>query len=249
MTETITHADAADIPEPDIDHLITEDDEPVDNLFSEKQQRLLAESVNASWRPGRPFLAAANVGVFNTIHDQAVVPDVFLSLDVQVHENIWEKRNRSYMIWEFGKPPDVVIEVVSNQKGKELGEKLKRYERMRALYYAVFDPQRLIQKEALRIFELAVGEYLPKLDRNLSRVGLGLTLWEGVFEGHRAQWLRWCDDGGNLLPTGAESALMERQQREAAEASLDKERQRADRLAEKLRSLGIDPDGTPGTAR
>jgi Uma2 family endonuclease len=232
MTETITHPDSADIPEPDIDHLITEDDEPVDNLFSEKQQRLLTESVNASWRPGRPFLAAANVGVFNTIHDQAVVPDVFLSLDARVHENIWEKRNRSNMIWEFGKPPDVVIEVVSNQKGKELGEKLKRYERMRALYYAVFDPQRLIQKEALRIFELAVGEYIPKLDRNLSRVGLGLTLWEGVFEGHRAQWLRWCDDGGNLLATGAESARMERQ--------------RADRLAEKLRSLGIDPDEIPG---
>lgn len=227
MTEIITDQDFSEAPEPNIDHLVTEDDTPVDNLFSEKQQRLLTDSLNVSWNPGRPFLAAANVGVFNTIHEPAVVPDVFLSLDVRVHENVWEKRNRSYMIWEFGKPPDVVIEVVSNQKGEELGEKFRRYQRIRVLYYVVFDPLRIIQKEPLRIFEFSVGEYIPKLDRSLSRIGLGLTLWDGAYEGHRERWLRWLDHGGNLLPTGVESALLERQ--------------RADKLAEKLRSLGVDP--------
>lgn len=41
-------------------------------------------------------------------------------------------------------------------------------------------------------------------------------------------WLRWWDSQGNLLLTGEERA--------------EQERQRADRLAEQLRSLGIEPD-------
>ena len=36
---------------PGVEHLVTEDDTPVDNLFSEKQQRLLTEPLYASW-PG-----------------------------------------------------------------------------------------------------------------------------------------------------------------------------------------------------
>jgi len=39
MTSMITPYD--EIEPPNIDHIVTEDDEPVDNLFSEKQQRLL----------------------------------------------------------------------------------------------------------------------------------------------------------------------------------------------------------------
>jgi hypothetical protein len=30
---------------PEVEHLVTEDDTPVDNIFSEKQQRLLTESL------------------------------------------------------------------------------------------------------------------------------------------------------------------------------------------------------------
>lgn len=65
--------------QPDIAHLITEDDEPVDNLPSEKQQRLLTESLYSSWSgpgAGRTFLACANVGVFYQAKDPAIVPDV-----------------------------------------------------------------------------------------------------------------------------------------------------------------------------
>ena len=37
---------------PNIDHLVTEDGAPVDNQFSEKQQRLLVEVLYCSWQPG-----------------------------------------------------------------------------------------------------------------------------------------------------------------------------------------------------
>ena len=124
---------------PDANQLVTEDDTPVDNFASEKQQRLLAGSLYSSWL-GRTFLAAANVGIFNTASEPAIVPDVFLSLNVQVPENWWKKQSRSYILWQFGKPPEVVIEIVSNRVGDELGNKMRCYEQMRVSYYIVFDP-------------------------------------------------------------------------------------------------------------
>src|SRR5229473_7405843 len=115
----------------DVNNLITEDDTPVDNLFSEKQQRLLTEPLYSSWAgPAGPtdarrkFLAAANVGLFPSVHQPPLVPDVFLSLDVEVAEDWYDKSHRSYFFWEFGKAPEAVIEIVSNQKGHELGSKL-----------------------------------------------------------------------------------------------------------------------------
>lgn len=234
---------------PDISHIVTEDDEPVDNIFSEKQQRLLAESLNGSWDPGRPFVAASNVGIFYAVHEPPVVPDMFLSMDVQLPEDIWEKRHRSYFLWEYGKPPEVAVEIVSNTKGREVREKFAKYLNIGVRYYIVFDPQKVIQQDVLRIYEMSPGQYIPKIDRYLSRVGLGVTLWEGVYENRHDLWLRWCDADKNLIPTGreraeqaeayAEKALYDAEQ---AKSEADKARQRSEKLAEKLRALGIDPD-------
>jgi len=213
----------------DISHIITEDDTPVDNIFSEKQQRLLAESLNSNWKPGKLFLASSNVGIFYAVHQPPIVPDMFLSMDVQAAEDLWEKKNRSYFVWEFGKPPEVVVEIVSNKKGEEAGSKLRLYEKIRILYYIIFDPQKLIQKEKLRIYEFSSKGYIPKIGGNLSQVGLGVTLWDGIFEGSRSRWLRWCDNNGNLILTGAEQSELERQNAEKERQNAERERQNAER--------------------
>jgi hypothetical protein len=49
---------------PNIDHILTENGKPVDNQFSEKQQRLLTEISYCSWQPQEPFVAMSNVGLF-----------------------------------------------------------------------------------------------------------------------------------------------------------------------------------------
>jgi hypothetical protein len=82
------------VPRPDISHIITEDDEPVDNLPSEKQQRLLVEPLYTANVLARPFLAAANVGVFFALNQAPVVPDVFLSLGVEVAADWWAQEHR-----------------------------------------------------------------------------------------------------------------------------------------------------------
>lgn len=224
-------------PRPDMSHIVTEDEEPVDNLFSAKQQRLLVEPLYTAWQNERLFLADANVGVFSGIHLPPLVPDMFLSMDVRVgDEDWWLTENRSYFLWVHGKPPDVVVEVVSNRKGGELSRKMRDYARMGVPYYVVYDPEPVsIQSQPLVVYQLIVGEYLPRPDYQLTKLGLSLRLWDGIFENGQAVWLRWADGEGNLIPTGAELSEQERARAEQAEG-------RAERMAVRLRELGIDPE-------
>ncbi|MDZ8069152.1 MAG: Uma2 family endonuclease [Nostoc sp. DedQUE08] len=212
---------------PDANQLVTEDDTPVDNFASEKQQRLLVGSLYSSLQQ-QSLLAAANVGIYHTDGQPAIVPDVFLSLDVQVPQNWWEKQNRCYMVWRFGKPPEVVIEIVSNKEGDELGKKLKIYEQMRASYYIVYDQNQQLGEKVLRVYELRGRRYFETSENWLEQVGLGVTLWEGKFEDRQDTWLRWCYQDGNVLSTGDERASLAEQ--------------RAQILADRLRAMGVDPD-------
>ncbi|MFN6541475.1 MAG: Uma2 family endonuclease [Nostoc sp. EkiNYC01] len=225
---------------PDANQLVTEDDTPVDNFALEKQQRLLVSSLYSSLQ--QTFLAEANVGIYYTDLQPPIVPDVFLSLDVQVPENWWEKQNRCYMVWRFGKPPEVVLEIVSNKEGDQLGKKLQIYEHMRASYYIVYDPNQQLGEKLLRVYELRGRRYFESEETWLEQVGLGVTLWEGEFEGRQDNWLRWCYQDKTVLPTGDERASEAEQRASQSEQRASEAEQRAQILAERLRAMGIDPD-------
>ena len=224
------------VTELDISHLVIEDDTPVDNLQSEKQQRLLVEPLYSSKVLLPPFLATANVGLFYKLKGEPIVPDVMLSLGVQCADDFSKKQNRSYFVWEFGKVPEVCIEIVSNSKGNELDSKKADYARIGIAYYVVFDPLEQLQQETelngklLNVWILTAGEYMEMtVPFWLQTIGLGLTLWEGQFEEAVTRlWLRWCDRDGHVIPTGAERA--------------DEAELRAKRLADRLRAMGVNPD-------
>lgn len=226
--------DFYEIEPPNIDHLITEDDTPVDNFYSAKQQRFLT-SILYSAKPIDIFLADANVGIYYSLGKPPIIPDVFLSLDVQTPQNLWEKAHRCYLVWEFGKVPEVAIEIVSNKVGEELGKKLKIYEQMRVSYYVVYDPGLFLSDKSLRIFEIRGSHYFETDQTWLDQVNLGLTLWSGEFEGVSDEWLRWCDHDGNLLLTGDE-------QNHQTEIKANQAEIKAAKLAEQLRALGIEPE-------
>lgn len=67
-----------------------------------------------------------------------------------------------------------------------------------------------------------------------AEIGIGLTLWSGVFEGKKDIWLRWCDENGDVLPTGTESAHLAQQESIAA-------KERTAQLEAQLKALGIEP--------
>lgn len=245
------------VDELDISHLVIEDDTPVDNLQFEKQQRLLVEPLYSSKVLPPPFLATANVGLFYKLKGDPIVPDVMLSLGVQCAEDLTQKKNRSYFVWEFGKTPEVCIEIVSNTEGDELALSRKSqqkgkttskkdiYAQIHTPYYVVFDPLQYLQGAdemngtLLQVWTISPTGYRELTAESglfttgqfvwLEGVGLGLTLWEGQFEEAISRlWLRWCDQEGRVIPTGAEQA--------------ERAGQRAERLAERLRAMGVNPD-------
>ncbi len=61
-----------------------------------------------------------------------------------------------------------------------------------------------------------------KLQEEVRKLGLSLTLWQGMFEGKENIWVRWCDADGNLIPTGEERAINAEHRAAEAEAELAK---------------------------
>jgi hypothetical protein len=59
----------------------------------------------------------------------------------------------------------------------------------------------------------------------MGSIELAIGLWQGTFQNIDRLWLRWYDAQGSLIPTPAE-----------------KERTKAERLAAKLRELGVNPE-------
>jgi hypothetical protein len=249
-------ADAATSTKIDISHLVIEDGQPVDNLQSAQQQRFLIEPVYSSSALPVPFLVEANVGIFYELHEDPIVPDVFLSLGVQHPEDYSSKENRSYFVWEFGKLPEVCIEIVSNKEGDEINlsrksqrkgktlSKKDRYNLIGIRYYVVFDPLKRLQDEMNASQVQVFGRLLPGQNSELqllqslniagdyvwlSDIGIGLALWEGTFESNVSRlWLRWCDRDGIVIPTGAEKYEDERRRAEEAESRAEDERRRAE---------------------
>ena len=211
-------------------HLVTEDDTPVDNRFSERQQRLLPHILFSSWEQGKPFEALSNVGLFYSLHDEPpIVPDFMLSLGVEPRPVTSATEDRSYLTWVYGKPPDLAIEVVSNKEGEELGRKLDIYAKVRVTYYVVFDPFLMLGERELRAFRLMEGRYLEMVPATwFPEVGLGLTLWEGTIEDVQARWLRFIDETGQLLATGTEMAEMAIAKLERAKAEAENSKAEAE---------------------
>src|SRR5439155_1281935 len=119
----------------------------------------------------------------------------------------------------------------------------------RVSYYIIYDPLLQVMPDVFTVYRLHGAVYERQETAQFPDLQLGLTLWEGTFEGKRDTWLRWTDEHGSLIPTGKERAeqaehqlLQERQRAEQVEHQLLQERQRAERLAALLRQAGIDPE-------
>lgn len=235
--------DPADVP--NVEDLVTEDDTPLDSIYTEKQQRLLTEPLYSSWRgpeDGQPFLALANVGLFAESKKPPLVPDFLLSLEVSAASDLRAKENRSYFMWIFGKPPDVVVEIVSDRRGGEADVKMRAYARIGVVFYVIYDPDDLLEGGVLRAFTLNRRRYEAIDPRWLPEVGLGLVLWPGAFEGPTQTWLRWCDRDGRVIPTGAERAEEERRRAEEEGRRAEETAERLRRLEAQLRALGQEPE-------
>jgi len=222
-----------------IDRLITKTDDPVDDLHSERQSTLLKSPLHCSWSlPALPespelkrrFWTGVNVGLFETPYLPPLIPDFALAADVSAPR----RRNSAYFFWDHGKMPDLVVEIVSNKIGGELGRKKQKYARWGIRFYIVWDPFLELGSERIQFFVLVNGRYRKSPDRFIPELNLGFTIWRGEWEGVADDYLRWCDRDGNLLPTSNEEATANARRADQERRRAEEERRRADQ--ERLRA-------------
>ncbi|MCY7277187.1 MAG: Uma2 family endonuclease [Phormidesmis sp. CAN_BIN44] len=156
-------------------------------------------------------------------------PDWFLALGVsRLYEGV--DLRSSYVIWQEGISPFVVVELLSPGTEKEdLGQNAESasnpileagqpesetpprkwdvYEKiLRVPYYVVFSRY----TNQMRVFQLVGSDYQEqRLDSDRPRfwfdgLKVGLGLWQGEFDGITRSWLRWYDAQDNWLLTDAE---------------------------------------------
>jgi Uma2 family endonuclease len=223
------------------------DGKPVENAFEHPQSALLSDvllPVLDRLHPDGHYFVGADTGIYwrNTKEplegckspDWYYVPNVPRTLDGQLR--------RSYVLWQELARPLIVMEYVSGDGSEERDAtpetgKFWVYERgIGATFYVVWDTPR----NHLEVFELVRNRYQTLApDENgrfwIPAMEVTLGIWSGEYHGYTADWLRGWDRHGRLLPTADERG-------EAAFLQAERERQRAERLAAKLRELGVDPD-------
>ena len=201
----------------------TEDDLPYDDGMPMESQRhvmqlqLLMDPLRRYWADRQDVFIGGNMFVYFSLEQvrkrDFLGPDFFVALGVPPRER------KSWVIWQEGKGPDVVIELLSySTMARDKGEKKRLYQDcMRVPEYFWFDPF----SGEWAGFTLRDGVYVPiamdAQERLFSQqLDLLLVRWEGSYHGLSAGWLRWATVTGVLLPTPQEA--LEQEQQRATEA-------------------------------
>ena len=225
-------------PPPGEDDLPWSDGEPVDSERSGKQQTVLTSLASErAWDARDDFYVGGNLFVYysqlQTKQNDFRGPDVFVVLDTPRRER------KSWVVWaENGRTPDVVIEILSSSpEAVDRGEKRRIYALLlHVSSYYLFDPR----TQVLEGYQLDPSSRsyvpmapLPDGDLPCAVLGLRLGVRRGRYQGIEAEWLRWLDAEGHVLPTDEERAEdAERRAREETTLREDAERRLAEALAE-----------------
>ncbi len=198
------------------------------------QLALLVNCLEWNWRDRDDFFIGANLTVYYSRqqlrHREFLGPDFFLVQDTE------RRPRRSWVVWEEnGRYPDLIIELLSTSTAHiDRSSKMEHYQnQFRTPEYFWFSPDTL----EFAGFRLVQQRYEP-----IAPSAQG-WLWSdmlGYFLGVDGEQLRFFTPGGDRLPTSHEAA-------EHAQQQAEQERLRAQRLAEQLRALGIDPDAEETT--
>lgn len=215
------------------------------DVFHLWQPRLLDDTCCPPSYPVSQIFVASDLNLYYDLRhlNGYKRPDWFLVVGVP---SLYQQQNlrQSYVIWQEKVSPLVIVELLSpGTENEDLGlteselykppTKWQVYERiLKVPYYFVFSQDR----DELRAFCLVGNRYreqaLTQQRVWIPEIELGLGLWFGSVKDCERLWLRWYDGEGNWVLTPEE------QERQAKEAAI----QKAVRLAERLRVMGINPD-------
>ncbi len=250
-------------PLPSAEELPSSDETPVDNQLQNDIPNLLS-LLALIWSGRDDWYFGVDMAVYYNPDESAFVPDGFLA--VGVNHDTGERGRLSYILWgEKYILPILFLEVISEKYNSEYEEKFLNYQTLGILYYAIYNPLsgrrgRFKNRQRLEVYKLISGKYeLLESENNrvwLPEIGLALGYEKGEHIAWYREWLYWYDQSGNRYLTAEERAknaeaiaAQERLAKQEAEAIAAQERlakqeaeQKAIRLAERLRALGINPD-------
>jgi Uma2 family endonuclease len=223
---------------PTEDELPSSDGMPMETERHVLQMYLLIETLRAHWAERTDVFVGGNMFVYFS-PDQVRRHD-FRGPDVFVVQGVEKRERKSWVVWQEGKGPDVVIELLSESTAeRDKQEKKEIYqERLRVPEYFWYDPF----SGEWAGFGLHQGRYDPivedEQERLISReLGLALVRWEGVYNGVSARWLRWATLEGSLLPTPEELAQQARQQAQEAQQQAQWAQQEAQQARQRTAEL------------
>ena len=240
------------------------------------QPRLLSDTCQPTSYSTDDFLVATDLNLYYDVRHPLWYkrPDWYVVLEVP-RTSDQDALRLSYVIWQEGVDPFLVVELLSpGTEQEDLGKTLREvnkpptkwqvYEQiLRVPYYVVYDRY----TNRLRVFRLEGTRYqellLPKQRLWLEEIDLGLGIWRGTYEG-----LQVCGCVGMMQIINGFPYLQSKQSKNANALSKNvnalskntnaqsknvneqsKNANDADRLAEYLRSQGIDPDNLPPDVR
>jgi Uma2 family endonuclease len=213
--------------------LPSDDGEPMESPWHYKQMTLLIETLTHHWRDRNDVFIGGNMFLYyneqQEFNRDFRGPDFFV-----VNGDVARNDERlSWITWkEFGRLPDLIIELVSPSTAKiDRGEKQKLYtKRFRVHEYFCYDPsdERL---EGWR--RLPSGKYVTieaEQDGRMwsEELKLHLDLWSGEYLKQNGRWLRLATRSGALLPTTAELAAAEATRADAEAARAEAQAARAE---------------------
>jgi hypothetical protein len=240
-------------------------DDPVDNNLQPLLANALRESLELADLVLESMLIATNFGICVTVNEKMVIkaPDWVYIPEV---EPLPEGQiRRSYTPKIEGDLPLIALEFISETEGSEYSinphypyGKWHFYERILQIpLYGIFHPKTGL----LDLYRLVDNKYelqVPDANKRfwIAEINLFLGVWKGKRSLLSTNWLRWWDQSENLLPWGSEIIQQERQRAEEERQRAEQERQRAEqveaqlqqeqvirqRLSDRLKALGIDPE-------
>jgi Uma2 family endonuclease len=201
------------------------DEPPVETELHLRQILLLIQCLERHWGERQDFYAFGNLTVYYSPRQRKSEdfrgPDFFVVLGAE------RKPRKSWVVWEEeGKYPNLIVELLSDSTAAtDRGLKKKLYQDIfRTPDYFWFDPHTL----EFQGFHLVDGTYQ---DLQPNQQG---WLWSEqlqLFLGVHDQQLRFFTPEEKLVPSPEEVA-----------AEVDAERRHSQKLAAKLRELGVDPE-------
>lgn len=226
------------------------DEPPLESYLHLRQLILLLTCLEWHWRERNDYFAAGNLTIYYS--PKQLKSEDFRGPDLYVVLGTERKPRKSWVVWEEeGKYPNVIVEVLSDTTAKtDRGLKKQIYQdTFRTPDYFWFDPNSL----EFAGFHLVDGQYEP-LEPNPQG-----WLWSHqlqLFLGVAERQLRFFSSDGQLVLSPEESARAEQQRAEIAQQQVAEAQEqiaevqeqmtqaeaRNEKLAAKLRELGVDPN-------